>query len=112
MFRPLARRWGIHWASLTVFIFSGLIHEMMISVPARGGHGGPLLYFTLNGFGVWVETISSWRKLTLKWPVIGRIWAMALVLVPLPLLFHRPFQNQVVLPFLSALGATSKVVNP
>jgi len=111
VFRPLARRWGIRWASLAVFIFSGFLHEMMISVPARGGYGGPLAYFILNGLGICIETRSDWRKLTRRWPVLGRVWAMALVLVPLPLLFHYPFQDQVVIPFLGALRATANTVN-
>ncbi len=111
MFRPLARRCGTGWASFGVFVFSGLVHEMMISVPARGGYGGPMGYFLVNGLGVWIETGSGWRKLTQRWPVVGRIWAMALVLAPLPFLFHAPFQTQVVLPFLDALGATGASVH-
>jgi alginate O-acetyltransferase complex protein AlgI len=107
IFRPLARRWGTGLATLAVFTFSGFIHEMMISVPARGGYGGPMMYFIMNGLAVWTETQSGWRKLTQAWPVLGRIWAMTLVIAPLPLLFHAPFQTRVVLPFLNALGATA-----
>src|SRR5262249_25650921 len=68
IFRPLARRWGTGWATLAVFTFSGFIHEMMISVPARGGYGGPLFYFVMNGLAVWTETQPGWRKLTQTWP--------------------------------------------
>ena len=108
IFRPLARRWGTGWATLAVFTFSGMIHEMMISVPARGGYGGPLVYFVMNGLAVWMEAESGWRKLTQRWPVLGRIWAMTLVIAPLSLLFHALFQTRVVLPFLNALDATAE----
>src|SRR5437867_3664498 len=36
-FRPLARRWGAAWATFSVFLISGLVHEAVISLPARGG---------------------------------------------------------------------------
>ena len=41
VFRPLARRWGPAAASLGTFAFSGLVHELLLSVPAGGGYGGP-----------------------------------------------------------------------
>jgi alginate O-acetyltransferase complex protein AlgI len=111
VFWPLARRWGTRWASFAVFAFSGFIHEMMISVPARGGYGGPMMYFVINGLAVQIETFSGWRKLTRRLPVVGRIWAMTVVLTPLPLLFHGSFQTRVVLPFLAAIGAVAEPVN-
>ena len=111
VFWPLARRWGTRWASFAVFAFSGFVHEMMISAPARGGYGGPMIYFVVNGLAVQIETLSGWRKLAQRLPVLGRIWAMTVVLTPLPLLFHGPFQTQVVLPFLAAVGATAGPVN-
>jgi alginate O-acetyltransferase complex protein AlgI len=110
VFWPLARRWGTRWASFAVFVFSGFIHEIMISAPARGGYGGPMMYFIINGLAVQIETLSGWQKLTHRLPVLGRLWTMTMVLAPLPLLFHRPFQTQVVLPFLTAIGATGEPV--
>jgi alginate O-acetyltransferase complex protein AlgI len=110
VFWPLARHWGTRWASFAVFAFSGLVHEMMISAPARGGYGGPMLYFLINGLAVQIETFSPWRKLGHRFPVLSRVWAMTVVLAPLPLLFHVSFQTQVVLPFLAAIGASGPPV--
>jgi hypothetical protein len=70
-----------------------------------------MIYFVINGLAVQIETLSGWRKLTRRLPALGRIWAMTVVLVPLPLLFHGLFQTQVVLPFLAAVGATAGPVN-
>jgi alginate O-acetyltransferase complex protein AlgI len=110
LFRPLARRWGARWATLAVFMFSGLVHELMISFPVRGGYGGPFLYFLLNGLAVCAESSPSWRKLTGQLPRLGRLWALTAVVAPLPLLFHEPFQIRVVLPFLQVIGGVSPTV--
>ncbi len=107
LFWPLARRWGSRLASLAVFGFSGLIHELMISVPARGGYGGPFLYFLINGVAVLIEGLCGWRRWTRRLPMLGRVWALTVVIGPLPLLFHSPFQAEVVIPFLKAWGVSS-----
>jgi alginate O-acetyltransferase complex protein AlgI len=106
LFWPLARRWGARWATLAVFIFSGFVHELMISFPACGGYGGPFCYFLINGVCVCLETSRAWRSLAAHVPGLGRVWTLAGVLIPLPLLFHEPFQHRVVLPFLNVLGAS------
>jgi alginate O-acetyltransferase complex protein AlgI len=107
LFWPLARRWGARWATLAVFMFSGLVHELMISFPARGGYGGPFLYFLLNGLAVGAESSPPWRKLAGHLPRLGRLSALTAVVAPLPLLFHEPFQIRVVLPFLQVIGGVS-----
>ncbi|HEY1109564.1 MAG TPA: MBOAT family protein, partial [Opitutaceae bacterium] len=61
LLKPLARPLGAHGAGLAVFFFSGLVHEIVISVPARGGWGLPTLYFVLNGLGVVVEKSALGR---------------------------------------------------
>ncbi len=55
IFQPSHRVIGTQWAMLLVFLVSGLIHESVISLPARGGYGLPTAYFVLQGVGVLVE---------------------------------------------------------
>jgi hypothetical protein len=41
IFRPLYRRLGAYTAGFLVFAVSGLTHDLVISLPARGGYGLP-----------------------------------------------------------------------
>ncbi len=89
IFRPVARRWGAEWGVIATFAFSGLVHELLISVPAGGGYGLPALYFLLQGLMVLAER---------RWGLRGRAWALLWVLAPLPFLFHPWFIRAIVLP--------------
>lgn len=105
-FRPLRSLVGSTYASLLVFVASGLIHELVISVPARGGYGLPTGYFVLQGLGVAGERTSIGRRLGLGrgW----RGWAFTVLATTLPAvwLFHPPFVRNVILPMLAFIGAT------
>ncbi len=103
LLRPLAHRFGVNGAGALVFLVSGLVHESVVSVPARGGWGGPTLYFLLQGGGIAVEK-SSWGK-ALGLGVGGKGWAWALLCtaIPLPLLFHPPFVYHVIVPLFQFL---------
>jgi alginate O-acetyltransferase complex protein AlgI len=102
--RPLHRPCGLGTATFAVFLASGLLHEMVISVPARGGWGLPAGYFALQGLGVLVER-SAGRRLGLGRGVAGWLFTLALVAGPVYWLFHPPFVERVVLPMMRALGA-------
>lgn len=98
---PLRRRFGPATALLAGFTFSGLLHELVISVPALGGYGFTTLYFLIQAAGVFGE-----RRLPRQTPDgIRRLWTVAFVIGPVGLVFHPPFLHNVVLPFLSAIGA-------
>jgi alginate O-acetyltransferase complex protein AlgI len=104
IFRPLVRRLGTAAATLAVFLFSGIAHELVISVPAAGGYGGPTFYFLIQGTLVVVENTRAFRRALRSRPVLARVWTVAGVLGPVALLFHRPFLENVMLPFLAAPG--------
>lgn len=103
LFRPaLKPLLGQRGSLLALFLLSGLLHEMAISFPAGAGWGGPLAYFVLHGGLMLAEkrySISTWPT------VASRAWTWFWLLAPLPLLFHTPFRDALVLPLLGLLEA-------
>jgi len=117
VFRPLTRRIGgrsscdagkrfrrsstlqrrTEIAMLATFLVSGLIHELVISLPARAGYGLPTAYFLLQGIGILTE-----RALP---QIRGQIFTIVITAVPVFWLFHPPFVRNVILPFMKAIGA-------
>ena len=61
IFHKTFRRLGVAWAMLLVFLASGLIHDLVISVPAGTWFGLPTAYFVLQGIGVLIER-SRWGR--------------------------------------------------
>ena len=55
IFRPLKNKVGSAAALMTAFIFSGLLHEIALSVPVNSGYGLPTLYFIIQGSIVLLE---------------------------------------------------------
>lgn len=105
IFRPLHRRIGASSASLLVFLASGLIHDLVISVPARGGYGLPTGYFLLQGFGVMLERSSFGKRIGLQRGIRGWLFLLIVAAAPAFWLFHPPFVLRVILPFLQAIRA-------
>jgi alginate O-acetyltransferase complex protein AlgI len=105
VFRPLLPGCGLQGATMAVFIASGLIHDLAISVPAGGGGGLPTLYFVIQGLGVLLEHSRFGKALGLGEKLTGRLFTAVIALGPLPWLFHAPFVERVVLPLLRAMGA-------
>ncbi len=92
--RPLRGRVGNGAAVILAFLFSGLLHELAISAPVHGGWGQPMGYFALHAAAMTLE-----RRLHLQgW--VARLWTIAWIVLPLPLLFHGPFRSQVIGPLL------------
>lgn len=89
VFRPIARRRGAAAGILGTFLFSGLLHELLLSVPVGAGYGLPTAYFLLHGLLVLAER---------RWSIQGRAWALFWILAPVPLLFHPWFVKAIILP--------------
>jgi predicted DCC family thiol-disulfide oxidoreductase YuxK len=104
-FRPLLTRFGLATATLGSFLASGLIHDLVISVPARGGYGLPTLYFLLQGTAVLFEHSRIGKQIRVRHGFHSRLFALLVIAAPASWLFHRPFVQHVMLPFLSAIGA-------
>lgn len=105
IFRPARMRFGLPVALLLSFLVSGLVHDLVISLPAGAGYGLPTAYFLLQGAGVLMERSRVGQLLRLSQGIRGWLFMAAFTAIPLPLLFHEPFIRQVILPFTSALGA-------
>jgi alginate O-acetyltransferase complex protein AlgI len=100
VYRPVARRCGTTAGLGAAFLFSGVLHELAISVPVRAGFGRPLAYFALHGALVALERAigTSWLA---RHPGLARVWTLAWLVLPLPVLFHQPFLEGVVRPLVS-----------
>lgn len=99
VYRPLVVPWGRGPALVAAFLFSGLLHELAISVPVQAGFGWPLAYFALHGVLCWLERALAARGRPLGgW--FGRLWTIAWLAAPLPILFHPPFLRGVVWPLI------------
>ena len=104
VYQPLQRRFGAAAGMLAAFLVSGLIHDLVISVPARGGYGLPTAYFLVQGLGVLIERSTIGRRAGLARGVPGRVWTIFVALGPVFLLFHPWFVMRVIVPFLRAIG--------
>jgi alginate O-acetyltransferase complex protein AlgI len=105
IFQPLHGRIGPGRAGFLVFVASGLIHDFVISYPARGGYGLPTAYFVLQGMGVSFERSRVGKRLGLRRGVRGWLYTALFTAGPAFWLFHPPFVRNVVLPFMRAIGA-------
>jgi hypothetical protein len=99
IFRPLKNKIGSGAALMAAFIFSGLLHDLALSVPVNSGYGLPALYFVIQGVLVLFEKMLVIKRITfLQNKVIARVWVFFWLIVPMPLLFHIQFLKQVVWP--------------
>jgi alginate O-acetyltransferase complex protein AlgI len=106
LFRPVAARWNARVGLAAVFLFSGVVHDLVISLPAGAGYGLPTLYFVIQGAALFAERSKPAKRLGLGEGWRGRAFAAVVVTGPVCLLFHPWFARVVVLPFLDAIGAT------
>ena len=99
LFRPLKNKTGSAAALMIAFMFSGLLHELALSLPVNTGYGLPMLYFIIQGMLVLFE-----RWMTIRQPkflnnkLLATAWVLFWVVVPAPLLFHAAFIHEIVWP--------------
>jgi D-alanyl-lipoteichoic acid acyltransferase DltB (MBOAT superfamily) len=105
IFVPLHRRLGTGYAGFLVFVISGLLHDLIISVPSRGGYGLPTLYFAIQGGAIVLERSNAGRRFGLGRGKRGWLFMAAITAGPAFWLFHPPFVHNVILPFMKAIGA-------
>ena len=105
-FRPLRPIVGPASATLLVFLVSGLIHELVISMPAHGRYGLPTGYFVLQGLGVAGERTRVGRRIGLGRAWRGWLFTVVVAAAPAFWLFPPLFVRNVILPMLAFIGAT------
>jgi D-alanyl-lipoteichoic acid acyltransferase DltB (MBOAT superfamily) len=105
LFRPLAARGSARGGLVAVFVFSGVVHDVAISLPAGGGYGLPTLYFVIQALALFVERSKFGKRVSLGKGVRGRLFTAMVLIAPACGLFHPWFAREVVLPFLDVIGA-------
>ena len=102
---PVTRRFGSTAAMTAVFLFSGFIHDFVISTSSRGGYGLPTLYFLIQGAATLLQRTAAARRLGFDAGWHGWTVTMLVVFAPAGLLFNGPWRNNVILPLMKAIGA-------
>jgi hypothetical protein len=105
VFEPIRKRAGIAMALLAAFVASGIIHDIVISFPARGGYGLPTGYFLLQGISVLFERSPLGRRLGVQSGFLGWLFVLLCAGLPAFWLFHPLFIRNVMLPFFAFIGA-------
>jgi hypothetical protein len=106
VFKVLARKVGAVRAVFAVFIISGLLHELVIALPARSGYGLPTFYFVTQCLGVLAERSGFGRRIGFGRGFIGWCFVALLTGAPAFWLFPPNFVRNVILPMLHTIGAT------
>jgi hypothetical protein len=102
VFEPLVRRVGPRWALVAGFGVSGLVHDVVISLPAGAGFGRPTLYFLLQAGAILFTRSRLGLSCGVRRGPRARWFAAVLLVAPLGLLFHPPFVRTVVVPMFVA----------
>lgn len=100
IFQPMCRRSNTQVATFTSFVFSGLIHDLAISVPAGTGYGWPTAYFLLQWLGVTLERIAGQHGWSVRSGFCGWLFAASFVVAPARILFHDAFVQNVIVPLI------------
>lgn len=104
VFQPLSKRFGPEIATLGAFAASGLLHDLVISVPAGAGYGLPTAYFLVQGIGVIAERSKTGQRFGLGHGARGWLWTALIAAGPVYALFHPWFVVRVIDPFLRVIA--------
>ena len=80
VFRPLVGFLGPTGALMMGFLISGLLHDIVISVPAGGGFGLPTCYFAIQGEAILTERSGWGRAIGLGKGLAGRAFCLVVLL--------------------------------
>lgn len=103
VFAPLARRVSPRASIIAGYLFSGAVHELAISVPARAGFGLPTLYFALQALALLLERAAAKAGYRITGSIRGTVWTAIVTTLTAPVLFHPPFVRRVIVPFIESL---------
>jgi hypothetical protein len=71
----------------------------------QAGYGLPFLYFILHAIAMQIEHALAKRGHAVDAaPGRGWLWTLAWLVIPLPILFHRPFLQGCVWPLIGPTG--------
>ena len=99
IYKPFKDKYNKNIAIIAVFLFSGIVHEAVISGSVMSGFGGPTLYFLLQGIGLSLE--QKYR--------LNRIWMYFIIILPAFLLFHPAFMKDAIYPWIE-LGLLKELI--
>lgn len=105
VFRAARPTFGSTGAMMAVFLFSGVVHDIVISGSTRTGWGGPTLFFLIQAVGILVERSRLGRRIGLGQGMLGWAFCVAVLCVSAPLNFTSAFMERVILPTLAAVEA-------
>ena len=91
-------------ALIATFLVSGLLHELVLSVPAGGGYGLPTLYFAVQATGVALVSSRQGERLGVREGARAWWFGFVVAFCALPLLFTPPFHEGVVRVLLEDLA--------
>lgn len=100
--RPVEALAGANAGVMAIFVASGVLYELAITLPVRSGFGLPTLYFTLHGLLTLRE--KKWGQ------PVGKIPALLAVILPLGLLFPPVFQSEVIARGLGVFDSVKGVI--
>lgn len=98
-YKPLKRYLPRRSLQFSVFLISGIFHDMFMSLPVDAGYGKCTAYFLIQGLAVIFEE-QFLKKYFDRHSGWGGVWAFSVILVPLPLLFHWDFREFVLSQFI------------